>query len=166
MKNRVMLAVLVLFLIISGCKQSDKSIELKLNAISFTADITYYNENYIADCVINDEGDFSAQLTSPENLTGLKFSYNGTECIIEYNGIKIDKAENILPQSSAVGVINEIMKTVDGASITNGKGNYELKGSANGSDYTLTFAPSGLPISLQVSDLGMKVLFKNVKIVR
>lgn len=165
MKNKVILAVLALALLISGCKQVTDKLELKLNSISFTADITYYNENYIADCVIDESGKFSAQLTSPENLTGLTLIYKDSECDIQYNGIKIDNAERFFPQNTSVGILNKVLSECKNDVTKSKKGNYELNGSFDGNDYTLVLAPTGLPISLQVSNFGMNVIFENVKII-
>ena len=165
MKTRVISALFLLFLILSGCKKDTGDIKLNLRSVSFTADITYYNENYTADCVVDKSGKFSAQITSPENLSGLTITYNADECDIVYNGIEIDNAEKFFPQNSAVGVISGILQNCQGENIISKKGNYELNGSFNGSDYTLIMAPTGLPISLEVGDFGMNVLFENIKII-
>ena len=92
MKYRVISVVIVLLLVLTGCNSNVSDPKLNLNSISFTADISYYNENYIADCIINDDHDFSAKIILPENLTGLMITYNESTCNIEYNGMRIDNA--------------------------------------------------------------------------
>ena len=164
--KKITILVFLALLMFAGCKNSNTDdIQLNLKSISFNADITYYNENYAAECVINKYGGFTAKLTEPENLSGFTISYFDESCKIIYNDIVISNATNLLPQSCSVEIINEIFKDCQSGDIATEKGNYKVNGNLNGNRYILTSAPTGLPLSLEVPDFGMKVSFSNVTVI-
>lgn len=165
MKIRVLAAVFVFAVLFSGCKKAAQSHNTVLTSISFRANISYYNENYTADCVIDKDGNLSAVVTEPENLAGLKFSFIDEKCEVNFGDMSVSDESVYMPENSAVGTINKVFKECQNVTPKKSKHNFKLKGSCDGKKYTLDVSPAGLPISLDIPDLGLKVDFNNVSLV-
>lgn len=137
-----------------------------MNAITFSADIVYYNENYSCDCIIDKSGDFKVLMTSPENLKDLSFEFSGESCKIMYGGMEVPGAEHFLPTKSSVSAIRNVLKAYNGAECKKDKGNYFINGDIDGNNFKLTVSPAGLPLSLEIPDLGFTAAFKNVTLIK
>ena len=151
---------------LTGCsgKNNSKPVRLNLRSISFTADVTYYNENYSAECIIDAYGGFVAMLTKPDSLSGLTFEFTDT-CKLKFNGIEIDNAERFLPQNSSFSLVNDIINSSEQLPVVKDGKNYVIHGEINGQKYSFVIAPSGLPISLSMTSYGLNADFKNVSII-
>lgn len=164
MKIKLLVAVLVLFAVLSGCKKAAQPHGTVLTSISFSADIKYYNESYSADCVIDESGRFSAAVTKPENLSGLRFEFDGEKCEVNFGDLNLSDESVYMPQNSVVSTINKIFTQCRRATNGESRHNFRIKGKCDGKKYALTVSPSGLPISLEVPDLGLQVDFNNVSL--
>ena len=145
----------------AGCKSKSATAAVNFRSVSFVAEITYMNENYTANCVVDDAGGLTAVLTYPDNLAGFTAVLTDDDCRIEYNGISIGNFERF-PQSAVISLIKQIVDACNGAEATAKKKNFTVRGSIDEHQYTLKVSPGGLPISLSIPDIGMSVEFKNV----
>ena len=164
MKLKILLPVFII-LLFSGCKSNEEAV-MNLRSISFTSDITYYNENYSADCIIDSDGNFTALLTQPQSIAGLLLEYVGGECKIKYNGIEIKNSGSMLPANCSVDVIYNILNDCENTLHSADNGNIEARGEYGGHKYLLSASPGGLPISLEIPDMGITVSFKNVSYIK
>ena len=162
--RKIVISVLALICFLSGCGAKNTS-SLVLNSISFSADIIYNDGHYVADCVIDGQKELSVSLTFPENLAGVNVICGNGGCKILYNGIVIDGKDGRFPKTSVISVIKQISDTVDGREFDAANGNGEVTGKLDGYDYSVTASPGGLPISLQIPGISLKVQFKNVSLV-
>ena len=147
---------------LSGCG-SGETAAVSLRGISFTADITYLNENYTADCLIENNGDFKAVMLTPESINGLEFLVSNSKSKLIFRGIEITDARRFLPQNSSVLLMIEALQNNENAYSSGENGNTRINGEVGGHAYILICSPAGLPISLAVADYGMTVVFKNLK---
>ena len=161
MKLRKFLVLVFVLLLLSGCKSKQET-AVNLRSISFCADITYYNENYNADCAIGNNGDFTAVITKPEALAGLSLEYSGDGCKLKYNGLEINNKQSFIPENCSLDILKNVLGDCENCILQNSNGNLRLDGKYGKYEYCLTVAPTGLPISLEIPDLGFKVAFKNV----
>ena len=161
MKLKLSVIPLILVFLFSGCRSNNET-AINLRSISFSADITYYNENYSADCLIDGEGNFVALITQPESIYGLSVEYTNGNCKIKYNDIEVENSQSLLPVNCAFDVIYNILKDCENTIVEADDENLKLTGEYVGFKYHLTAAPTGLPISLTISDMGISVDFKNV----
>lgn len=83
-----------------------------------------------------------------------------------YCGMEVPGAEHFLPQKSSVSVINNIFKICNGSECEKNKRNFVINGNSDGNKFTLTVSPAGLPITLEIPDLGMTASFKNVTLTK
>ena len=149
---------------LSGCSAKSTS-SLIINSVSFSADITCNDGHYVADCVIDGQKELSVLLTFPENLAGVNVLYGKDGCRILYKGMVIDGQGDRFPQTSVISVIKQIIDTVDGREFDAANGNGEVTGKLDGYDYSVTASPVGLPVSLRIPGIGLKIQFKNVSLV-
>ena len=164
MKQKILIMFLLIVTLLCGCKRAAKGNRISLESMSFTADITYYNEDYSADCVVDRNGNLTAVFSQPKSLAGLKFEFSPDKNTVTFNGIKIENSDKYLPQNSVVSVIDEVFKLCNNADAKESKHNFVVKGTVGKNEYVFTAAPSGLPISLEVPDLALKVDFNNIKL--
>ena len=165
MKIKALVAVFVLLSLLAGCKKTAQSHSTVLTSISFSADINYYNENYSADCVIDKDGILTAVVTKPENLSGLKFKFTGEKCEVNFGDLNVSDESVYMPQNSVISTMNKIFVECRNVTPKDSKQNFKIKGKCDGKKYTLTVSPSGLPISLDIPDLGLQVEFNNVSLI-
>lgn len=164
MKCKTILVTLI-FVFLLGCNaDTGNAVKPNLRSISFTADITYYNENYTADCTIDSNRDLKVVMTSPDSLKGLLLEYSGNKCKASYNGLVIDNAQSYLPETFLVKLLKDIIKTAENAQVVQDNKKIIMKGNYKGNNYYFSLAPTGLPIALDLPDYGMSVAFKNVAI--
>ena len=160
--KKIFLIIVVLLFLFSGCNSGVKQFE-PITGITFTADIAYLAENYKADCTVSKTGDLSAVLRSPGGVNGICVTLSGISSIFEYGGIKIESPVNCLPDVCPISIIHNALSGTGFTDYANNSGNCKLTGKTGEYGYDLLITPSGLPISLEVADIGMKVSFENIK---
>lgn len=163
MKHKCFFVSFLLLFFLCGCAAT-KPVNVNLSSISFSADIIYYNECYSCDCNIQSNGNLSVEMTAPENLKGLSVSYSGDTCKVNFNGMVIENANGFLPENSAITVLKDVLEFCNGKECESKNENLILRGNYKGSEYTFSASPSGLPISLEIPEKGIKVTFKNVTV--
>ncbi len=150
----------VMSLIMVGCNKN--YITPDTDKISFTAHISYYNEQYTAD-VINTDGVFTMVIKEPEILKDVKFIFEGNSARAEFNGIEYIPDKNNTQFFGVADKIYAVFSDIKGKKAVQSDGNYEIEGKVLGSDYEITFASSGLPLDLELED-NIYVRFSNVKL--
>lgn len=165
MKGRVSVKKLIciVFVVLSlcGCSEKRSSVKPVLKGISFNAEITCYNECYTAACAVSEDGAISAEVTSPDELKGLKFAVKNGDITTEFDGISATEKLKDLPVCGAytamIDVLCDVMNSEDPV-INDGNELFINAGTENGK-YRLSIAPTGLPLSLEIPDQGFKMEF-------
>ncbi len=161
MKRLLLLALGFIFLF--GCSKSDNVTPI-LSNISFTAVIDYNAENFVCECDIQDNA-FCLNVIEPQNINGLKYCLSGTEITAEFSGITYSNSINDFADNSLVVILYNVLNQVKtGVACVNGDGNYTFTDNLNCGKYTLVFSPSGLPLTLDMPDINLKINFNNVTI--
>ena len=164
MKYKALFSAFV-FVFLIGCSyDSGNTVNPNLRSISFTAEISYYNENYTADFTVEKSGDLSARIVSPDTLKGLVVEYHGNNSAIKYNEIIIDNAQSYLPQTFSISLIKNVIKDCEKAQASQSDKKIIIKGNYKGEKYYMTLAPTGLPLELDLPDYALKVAFKNISL--
>ncbi len=152
------LAVLVC-LVLAGCSSGNTTPVLK--GITFTAEIAYYNESYTLSGQILNDGSMVATLLKPDELANLKLTLNGDRITAEYKGLTYTPVEGSLPFSAVLQNLYDPVCQVNKEGLLPDK-NGKIQGEINGTDYTLTLSPTGLPQRLELPKRGMVVTFYNL----
>ncbi len=158
------LLTIALIFALSACKK--ENLKPQLCGISFTADMTYYNEVYKGECEIDEKGGIKLRLTEPEILSGYTVFVDGEGVRAEYLGISFTPPENSLPFSSvAKDFYKAVEKTLTGELAAEKSGEeYKISGGSGAESYTLYISPSGLPQKLLIPDERFSVYFYNVAV--
>ncbi len=154
-------AVFVLLLLLSACGGSE--VEPRLCGISFTAEITYYNESYKGECTVSEDRELRFTLSEPESLSGYTLTLGAEGITAEYLGISFKPTVGSMPMSSVAEEFYEIYSSVGGTARKKGE-QYEISGGSGAEAYTLYISPTGLPQSLVIPDERFSVYFYNVAI--
>lgn len=165
--KKIFLCLTLSLLFLFGCSCKSREVTLTVRGISFSAEISYYNESYICNVNIDRNGKMTLTADSPEDLKGLTLTYTGNEVTAEYMGLTYTPRSGSMPlgnvAESIYGIIGDIEKEVETAPATNG--NCTVENNYNGKSYTFVFSPAGLPLSLEIPDSSFKILFNNVTVI-
>lgn len=161
--KKIILAISLIFLL-AGCSAKTEIKPVTEN-LSFNSRIHYYNETYEAAGLIDAQGNLTFEITSPEDIKGLRLEFTGEELKTTFDGLEYSEKNPQL--TGAFGEVNKVLKDIRNAAKTTrvDDDNYFIEGKVNGCEYDLTVSPVGLPIELE-SDCGdLEMNFFDVKII-
>ncbi len=149
------------FLVLCGCSAS--AVTPVLKGITFTAEMTYYNESYTFSGHILKDGSLEVIIEKPDELKDLKLSIKNDQITAEYKGLTYTPVEGTMPFSAVIKEFYDPLKEVIEKGLTADKnGILEVKSENLG--YTLTLSPSGLPQRLELPDKRFSVTFYNISV--
>lgn len=157
-------ALSLMFLGLCGCSEKT-TVEPMLADISFVAEIKYDDNDFTADATISQDA-LNLVVTSPKEIKGFTLNISKNSTTAEFNGVKFDFDTNSLPYGAIAQVLCDVFDDIDtsNSAVVSGEENCVVDGRVNGYDYSFCFSPSGLPLSLQIDDIDLKINFKNVTI--
>ena len=160
-----LLVLVVTFVILCGCSTKQKVSPI-LRGISFEADISYYNEKYVCDAVIDSDGKLIMEFRYPEELSGLKIFFEYDKANVEYMGLTYTPKDQGMPTGSVAQALYNVISTVeseDSVAVSDGE-NCIIEGRYNDTYFKLYLAPSGLPLSIFIPDDSFKIQFNNLTV--
>ena len=160
MKKIIGILLVILTLCSCGGKQEIKP---RLQGISFTAEVTYYNEAYSLEGEILSDGTLQVAVTAPEELKGFNIHMINEDITVEYKGLTYSPIEGTMPFSGVMAELYAPIRQIVGSDImadTEGK----IKGGEGVRAYCFTFSPTGLPQKLEIPDESFEIRFYNVTI--
>lgn len=165
MRKIISVCLCLLFVIcLSGCNNKSSGIKPLTKGITFTADITYYNECYTCDVSVDKNGATDISVLSPDLLKGLSFNFKGNTVTAKYLDLEYKYDTSALPESMACGELYKILKfSFDENAKVNSK-NDSFYIASEGGKYKLFLGATGLPLSAENNSLGFSIIFKNVTV--
>ena len=158
------LSLLLVLLTLTACS-SKAAVKPKIYGIEFTADITYYNENYKGECKISEDGVLYLKISEPELLSGYTVTVGKDDIKAEYLGIEFKPNLANMPFSSVIQDLYKVIGEIAKCESAEKKGDtYIIKGGKDADSYTLYISPTGLPQSLEMPDERFRVYFYNTKV--
>ncbi len=130
--------------------------------ISFTADITYYNEQFKAAVETDGSGNMIMELLSPEDIAGLKFIVSKDEIKALMMGLTYSPDTDNMPSAIAASCIYEMLSEAGEMKFKVEEKNGVLKGNACDRPFTLTVSAAGYPIEGAIPDDRFDVKFSDV----
>lgn len=160
------LSFLVLAVSLCACGEKKPSVTPVTRGISFTAEVTYYNESCEAEVTVAKDGRTDMELISPDTIKGLTFHFEEGEVTAEYLGLEYKTDFKALPEGACCIRLYEILKdTFDEEISVAAEGeNYCILRNIGDGGYKLYLGGSGLPISAEEPQGRFSASFKNVKI--
>ena len=155
-------AVSVLF---ASCGKGT-AIAPKTTGISFTAELEFFENKYVAAVTVKSDGNAEVQVTSPDTLKGLEFDFTGEDVTAKYLSLEYKYNIGKQPSVAAVSYLYEVLKDVSekGRQITLEDGRFYADGRTENIKYRMYFGATGLPISASDEDNNFVITFKNVTI--
>lgn len=157
------LSLVILFL--CACGEKKISVTPVTSGISFTAELTYYNECFEADVTVAKNGETDMEITSPDTIKGLVLHFNGEEITAKYAGLEYKADFKSLPEGACCARLYEILKDTfnEDATVNSEENSYYIMRDSKDISYKLYLGATGLPISAE-DNSGFTVNFKNVTI--
>lgn len=147
------------------CLCSCKGGEIKphITGISFTAELTYFNETYIMEAQIDKDETLTARIKEPEAIKDLNLTVNDKGITAEYLGLKYEANEATLPFSKTVwDAYLPLRHIISSGAVANNNG--ILEGQTENLKYRLAVSPTGLPQSLELTNRKLGIRFYNIEI--
>ena len=150
----------LLFCIICGCSQK-RQVKPILNNIAFTALADYNSDKYNVDATITD-GALNLIVNEPEKIKGFVLQIDKNNVKAEYKGISYDSDIDSLPQAAIARLLFNIVDDISDKNLICSNENCEIIGEVDDIQYNFIFSPAGLPLSLNIEDINLKIEFSNV----
>lgn len=165
MKKIISVLLLAVFFL-CACGENKANITPVTRGISFTAELTYYNECCEANVTVAKNGETDMEITSPDTIKGLVFHFNGTEVTAKYAGLEYKTDFKALPESACFTKLYEILRDSfkEDISVTSEGDSYCISRDSSDISYKLYLGATGLPISAEEKSSGFTAYFKNVTI--
>lgn len=158
MKRLFVLPVVLLF--VCGCSNVETTKPM-LNNITFTAQVEYDEYKYVCN-VDSSNNALNLVVLEPEEIKDLILRIDETSMLAEFKGIKYTIDVNLFPQCAMLRIIYDVFTDAASKECLLDDENCLTTGEIGGYVYELVFSPSGLPLSLSIEDLNLKMLFNNV----
>ena len=164
--KRAVIPVFILIIFLCGCGGKNKTATPVTKGVSFTADVTYYNECYTCDVAVDEKGIMSATVTSPEELFGVKLMFDGENVTAEYLGLTYTLKTDTMPLGNVALSIYNVFSHIaeNGLTAEQDESNCIIENEIGGEKYEFIFAPSGLPLELKMPQKELRVIFNNVTV--
>ena len=81
------LCALFCLVLLCGCSGSSKTVTPVLSGISFTAKVSFYNEYYECETVIDTDGAMRISVLSPADISGMRLIFSNDSVTAEYMGL-------------------------------------------------------------------------------
>lgn len=163
--KKTFFALLFIFLSLAVCGCSDKTTDITpvIRGISFSAELTYYNECCEADVRVAEDGTAAMEITSPDTIKGLTFRFDGDGLTAEYLGLEYKTDFNSLPEGNACIRLYEILTdAADGETPVTAEGDDYCILREDEKGYKLYVGATGLPIKAEDPLNGFTAVFKGV----
>lgn len=159
--------LLLAFLMLCGCSRYGDNIKPILSGISFTANISFYNEAFVCDGLIDKEHNLKLIVKEPENIEGLTFSVENEIVTAEYKGITYTPSTGASPFGSAAENIYFVLSDAKERlyPVTRNADSFIIQSAKDDAYYKITLAPTGLPLTLEYPSKGLTVSFMNLTII-
>ncbi len=154
-----------MILFLCACGEKKIAVTPVTSGISFTAELTYYNECFEADVTVAKNGETDMEITSPDTIKGLVLHFNGKEITAKYAGLEYKADFKFLPEGACCARLYEILKDTfnEDVTVNSEENSYYIMRDSKDISYKLYLGATGLPISAE-DNSGFTVNFKNVTI--
>lgn len=162
-----LLCVIFFISVISGCNTKNVVIPVLTN-LQFTAQIEKYNESYSCQTNIDANGVMKIKVNAPELIEGMLLTFDESGVTAQYKGITYTPKTESMP----IGNVAQLMYVVFNDLSNNteislkDRENCKIIGRTNDKEYTFTYSPAGLPLTLEIPDDGFKITFEDVTVMK
>ncbi len=153
--------IFLCFVLLCGCAK--KEVTPIINGICFEADIEYYNEQYLCDATIDENGKIILSFKAPDTIEGLELTVFNGSISAKYMGLTYSPKGDNIPLKNIANVISCVYNDVQSKRLKVSGENIVLKDKTKVGEYVMHFSPSGFPLLLKVDKLGLTIQFYSLK---
>lgn len=161
---RKILCLIIPVLLLCSCTTKAEKIKPITKGLKFTAQISFYNEQYECDTIIKQNGDTEISFLSPEDLLGLKINYSVSGITTSYNGLEYNYDSESLPQYSASDILYKIF-SAEYHTVLEQDDNYYVEYIEDNLNYKMQIGETGLPIKIKEKSSRFEILIKKPTII-
>lgn len=155
--------ILCLFfvLLLSGCSDAER-VDIKpiVRNISFTAEMTFYNEYYELAVDISKNGDTSVTVIHPSELDGLEFKIKDKKVTASLEGITLEVNNH---NKTLVDFLYKPFES-ENQTVYNNDEKFFIRGKCDGGEYTMYITEAGIPLSVCDNADRYEIIIKDFKI--
>ena len=144
-------------LLLVGCTNPSTVKPITRN-LTFSADLTYYNEFYEISGEIDQNGKMIIKISEPENLKDIVFTVTDGNIKADFKGISYNL--NSPNQTNAILFIYNAFKE-EAPKVYENNNQFFTKGKFENFEYKMFIGQSGLPLEIIDSSGRFNVIFKN-----
>lgn len=160
-------SLILIFTAFTGCSGKSADITPVTENITFTAELTYYNECYEGNASVLQDGSMHIELLSPDELKGLSFNFDGEQAAAEFSGLKYNYKPAEMPEGAVCTYLYDIFSDIRkrNKAVISDKNGYYIYGDIGKSKYKMLLGATGLPISVDSEASGFSAVFKNATVI-
>lgn len=143
MKYRIFLCLSVILLLLSGCSKVNINTPTEpTKSFSCTANVKFRGNNFQCNIARQEQGLIQFDFTAPETLDGMSFKWLGDKYETSYKNLCCNTDSSILPDTSFVSEITEILNITTTQQNSLKKNNHDditdYEGDLNGAAFTVS----------------------------
>lgn len=144
-------------LLLVGCTNAS-TIKPVTRNLTFTAELTYYNEFYEISGEINQNGKMTLKILQPDDLKDITFTVTNGNIKADFKGLSYNL--NSPNQTNAISFIYNAFKD-EAPKVYENNNEFFIKGQFDNFEYKMFIGQSGLPLEIIDSSGRFNVIFKN-----
>jgi hypothetical protein len=150
-------------MLLVGCGSAKTKVTPQTKGITFSCDVTYYNETYECKGETNDKGEMSIEFLSPEDINGLKFEFTQSGVTSSFKETEY-KSQRIVFENSVATFIYEVLSS-ENTDVFKENDRLFTEGVTDTFEYKLHLGGTGLPLKITTRPDAVEVVFREVKII-
>lgn len=157
---------LICIFIIALCLCSCSKVETqpKLLSTTFTAELEFYNEEYVFDGELLEDATLKISVKEPEELKDLYITVTDDVMKAEYKGLTYEANAATLPFSRVIGQFYSPLKAIATDKTLKADKKGEINGEFGGEKCSLIVSPTGLPQKFEIKSKQLNLRFYNISI--
>ncbi len=159
--KKIICIFMVLFCL---CSCSKSEVSPQLLGISFTGELTYYNEEYVFEGEILKDCTMKISVKEPEELKDLNITVTDKVMKAEYKGLTYEANEATMPFSRVIQNFYTPLSIITNDNTLKADKNGEVNGEFGGEKCSLIVSPTGLPQRFELRNKQLILNFYNVSI--
>lgn len=154
--------ICIILTLLCLCSCSKSEISPKLRSISFTAELKYYNEEYVFEGEILEDATMKISIKEPEELKDLNITVTDKVMKADYKGLTYEANEATMPFSRVIQTFYSPLSIIAKDDTIKADKNGEINGEFGGEKCSMTISPTGLPQKFESKQLCLN--FYNITI--
>lgn len=157
-----LICVFIIALCLCSCAKAET--QPKLLSTTFTAELEFYNEEYVFDGELLEDATLKISVKEPEELKDLNITVTDEGMKAEYKGLTYEANAATMPFSRVISQFYLPLKSIATDKTVKADKNGEINGEFASEKCSLIISPTGLPQKFEIKSKQLKLSFYNISI--